>query len=875
MHTAAKVMGAALCIVTVMLLPALGAPAAHSRPIRVLMLHWYDRNYGAEEKLDATLHQLLQSSSPEGIEYYSEYLETNKFPGEKQSELLAQYLQQKYADRTLDVVVAGVKITLDFLLKNRAHLFPHTPIVFATDREIDIQRVSEAGATGFLFANVYGKTLKLAVKLHPSTERIFVISGTLDHDKSVESAVRNELQSDGIRVPITYLTDLSPDELRERVANLPKNSVIFYVWQQVLDRSGQLIESQGLLDRIAPSATAPIYGRSYANVGLGIVGGYVWTFNDYVTKLAETTLQVAHGARPQDISITTLQNVPMFDWRQLQRWGINEDRLPRGSIIEFRQLSMWQQYKWRIVGVAIVVALQALLIGALLVARRRSRRSQQELHQYKDRLEQLVEERTGELVEARDEAMAANLAKSVFLANMSHELRTPLNAILGFSSMILQDEALPDRHRKDLGVVEKSGEHLLTLIDDVLDMAKIESGRVVVENASTDLHRLVTETINMLRERARVKNLELLSDISPRVPPFVRTDPGKLRQVLTNLIGNALKYTDVGSVVVRVDAAPQEDSQQVNLGFDIEDTGIGIAGEDQARIFEPFVQAAGRKAQHGTGLGLAISRRFVEAQGGRICVESTLGRGSRFRVELPALIVAAADVTAGSPSVEQVIGLAAGQPEHRVLIVEDHRENWLLMRRLLEGVGFQVRIAEDGGQAVEDFRNWRPHFIWMDVVVPVLSGMEATRRIRQLEGGSEVKIAAVTASVFGSQREEVLAAGFDDFLRKPYRPNDIFDCMARHLGVRYVYGPDQGTRQEQDLEPVDVEDLAALAEAVRLDLECAVVSLDRDRILALIGRIAEQNARLAGALERLAHAFSYTSIFEALENCKNRLAAKS
>jgi CheY-like chemotaxis protein len=306
--------------------------------------------------------------------------------------------------------------------------------------------------------------------------------------------------------------------------------------------------------------------------------------------------------------------------------------------------------------------------------------------------------------------------------------------------------------------------------------------------------------------------------------------------VLTNLVGNALKYTDEGSVVVRVDAKRGDGSQHRVLIFDVEDTGIGIAPEDQARIFDPFVQAGSTRTRKGTGLGLSISRHFVQILGGSIQVESTLGRGSRFHVELPAQTVEASEVMAAIAGIKRVVGLEPGQPDYRILIVEDQRENWLLLQRLLRKAGFQVQVAEDGAQAVEIFKTCRPHFIWMDLRLPVLSGLEAARRIRQLEGGREVKIAAVTASAFASQREEVLAAGLDDFLRKPYRAGEVFDCLAKHLGVRYVYETRSQTAGGDLPGTLRPEDLASLHTAFRDELESAVVSLDRERIALLISQ---------------------------------------
>jgi CheY-like chemotaxis protein len=306
------------------------------------------------------------------------------------------------------------------------------------------------------------------------------------------------------------------------------------------------------------------------------------------------------------------------------------------------------------------------------------------------------------------------------------------------------------------------------------------------------------------------------------------------------------------------------------LIFDVEDTGIGISEEDQALIFDPFVQAASTRTRKGTGLGLSICRHFVQLLGGTIQVESTLGQGSRFHFELPAQIAEPSEVMAESAGPEQVIGLESGQPDYRILIVEDQRENWLLLQRLLQTAGFQVRVAEDGSQAIETFTMWRPHFIWMDLRIPVLGGLEAARRIRELEGGREVKIAAVTASAFASQREEVIAAGFNDFLRKPYRPKEIFECMARHLGVRYVYGA--GLQVAADDLPAPTlrpEDLVVLPEGLRDELENAVISLDPARIARLVSQVSEQNPSLGSAIGRLAGKFAYSPILQALRTSKS------
>jgi signal transduction histidine kinase/DNA-binding response OmpR family regulator len=838
---------------------------------RVLVMHWDNKDHPANVEFDRYFEAQLQAAASADIEIYPEYLDSIRFPGENQSLLLRNYLSRKYEARNIDLIVATAGPTLDFLLKNRADLFPEIPIAFAAyDPPTPALLAAGGGATGVLYLNSHRKTLALALRLHPGATNLFVVSGTASHDRSFERVAEAQLQGYKGFQSITYLTDLTLDELLGRLTRLPDHSLVLYIYDQMRDARGRVLSSQDVIDRIASSSRAPIYSMSAANIGRGIVGGYVWSQEANAAKLAELTGRIVNGARPAQIPVENAPEIPMFDWRELRRWGIDERRLPPGSLIRFREPTMWQQYKWRIVGAFVLFALQALLIGGLLVQRRRVARTQVELERYRDRLERLVDERTAELVLARDQAVAANRSKSMFLAKMSHELRTPLNAILGFSGLVLRDSELSEHHRKDLEVVGRSGEHLLGLIDEVLDMAKIESGSVELDVVATDVLRLVRETVDMLQERARAKNLQLLLEASSESPRFIRSDPRKLREVLINLVDNAVKYTDEGSVVVRVHGNAINPGSAL-LTFDIEDMGPGISEADQARIFDPFVQGGSTTGRQGVGLGLAISLHFVQLLGGTIRVESVPGAGSRFRVELPVQTAQASEVISDGGVSGQVTELEPGQPEYRVLIVEDRPENWLLLQRLLQSAGFQTRVAEDGGQAVEAFAEWRPQFIWMDLRLPVFSGFEVTKRVREMEGGRELKIVAVTASAFASQREEVLAAGFDDFLRKPYRANEIFDCMARHLGVRYVYAdPARPAAAGLDLR-LRAEDLAELPRDVRDELQHAIISLDPLRIALAVQHVSERNASLGSVLGRFTAELTYSLILRALEGSQPKI----
>jgi PAS domain S-box-containing protein len=348
-------------------------------PKRVLILHWDDRDQTANVEFERDFQTALRASAHRDIEFYFEYLESSRFPGEDQSLFLRDYIRQKYAGHSIDVVIANSTPALEFLFLYRAELFPDTPIVFAaSQRPSDAQLRLGAGATGVIYANSYRKTVDLALKLHPGTKQVFIVSGAPSDGESWEPMARSDLQGFDAAA-ITYYTDLPLDELTARLRTLPARSIVLYVWQRLRNPKGKLLESPELLSLIAPSARVPIYGMSFANVGRGIVGGSVWTMESKAAKVAELTVKVLRGTRPAEIPVENTPVVPMFDWRQLQRWGIEESRLPAHSLIRFREPTMWQRHKWRIIAMSVVFGLQALMIGLLLAERHRARRAAMEL----------------------------------------------------------------------------------------------------------------------------------------------------------------------------------------------------------------------------------------------------------------------------------------------------------------------------------------------------------------------------------------------------------------------------------------------------------------------------------------------------------------
>ncbi len=519
--------------------------------------------------------------------------------------------------------------------------------------------------------------------------------------------------------------------------------------------------------------------------------------------------------------------------------------------------------------------LNPILLKARLSASLEKKRLQDQQQEYLHDLQQAKE--TAE--RSRLLAESANQAKSTFLANMSHELRTPLNVILGFSQLMKRNAGLTLEQKENLGIITRSGEHLLNLINQVLDLSKIEAGHIRLEENDFNLHLLLEDLENMFRLRAENQGLGLTFARMPDVPRYIHTDEIKLRQVLINLLSNALKFTQEGEVkcVIWVNDF-NEDLNAWELVFEITDTGPGIDMAEWDLLFEAFTQTtSGLNAKEGTGLGLPISRNFIRLMGGDIEVQSKLGEGTTFRYNIWAASSKTIDGRARSSKI--VVGVQAGQyaPDggpFRILIVDDQLANRQLIARLLTSVSktdFAIREAENGEQAIEGLRTFQPHLIWMDLRMPRMDGNEAARKIKELAGRDDLLIPIIIGLSAGSYEHEpdsVENGACDDFLEKPYKESELFEIMRKYLNIQFVYDDsvienDEGSLllDQQRLQTAVTD----LPEDWRYGFHDSVISLNTRQMTEYIDQIRSQNDQLARTLDKMVDNFEYDRILNLLQ----------
>ena len=611
-----------VCVLVVSLAPIVKSQDAGVKK-KVLILYWDSKDFAGNISFDQGFQAGMRSEPSSQWEIFSEYLDSTRFPGEHQAELLHDYLREKYASQKIDVVVATPDPALEFLLRYRSDLFANSPIVFVAVRRPPPEVLAAGpGLTGIIRANTHRKTVDLALKLQPETQELYVISGTPERDKRFETAAREELAGYEKRVRISYLTDLPLSELVNRVKDLPPQSIILYTWQRSPVESERALHTFQILEQIKQTASAPIYGMGSRNVGYGLLGGYVQDSERNGLETAEIVRRILNGTRASDIPVDSASSVPMFDWRELKHWGIRESSLPKDSVVLFKEFTLWEQYRLRFILVGGLLILQTGIIAALLAERRRRRRAKEALDELNAELETRIDARTNAL-------NAKTRELESFAYSVAHDLKAPLRGIDGYTGLLLEEYAqkLDGEGRTFLTKIQGSTDEMNQLIDDLLAYSRLERRELQADRL--ELAPIINSLVEEKRREATERPVEFVVDVNGAI---VIADMSGLAQAVRNYLDNAIKFTRKATQP-RIEVGSQESSESCLLW--VRDNGIGFDMKHHDRIFDIFQRLNGTEDYPGTGVGLAIVRKAMERIGGKAWAESEPGNGATFYLEFP------------------------------------------------------------------------------------------------------------------------------------------------------------------------------------------------------------------------------------------------
>ena len=736
----------------------------------VLFLNPFTPDYPGTELYNQGLKNVLAKNSGYKFSYSYEYIDLARHPNdESYFENIAQYLKLKYLDQQPDFIITTVNLYALYS-KYGEDMFPGVPIIIDWNEDNHPLVTMPSNYVVIPRFIEIDQNIQLILQTSPLTKTIYMVVGDSADERNIVKRIKDIQNKYAGQLEFVLLNKLPYEQMLERIRSAGDNSAVLYL-QWFSDVNGKSFVPAQVIQTICREAKVPVYGVAIQYLGRGVIGGYFGNQEIIGQIAAKTVLDILAGKKPSDNPVIRAPSrTYAFDWRQLQRWGIDEHKLPGGSKIEYKEATVWDLYSGYIIGGIVLLGLQALLIFGLLINRSRRKRSENELMQMNTSLQSMSEK-----------LIKFDKLKDEFLANTSHELRTPLNGIINITQSLLEEGAgnLTSAQKENLGIIQTAGNRLYNLINDILDISKMKQSELKLNLRPVNLRMTVSAVIYVLEFQLQEKDVYLSNEI-PEDLPAVWADEERLKQVFFNLIGNAIKFTEKGQVTI---------STELKKGWveiSVQDTGIGIPEEKLTDIFGSFVQVEGdaSRSYDVTGLGLSITQKLVELHGGEIWVRSEIYKGSNFLFTLPTteepqpsernLKEGLSDPVLHHAQRESLNVEVKGSNGFNILVADDDLANLRAITNILALEGYSIK-GVTYGQAVLDLLNDGRQFdlLLLDLMMPGMTGFEVLKTLRQRYSYVDLPVLILTARTWNEDLEVGFNMGANDFLNKPFESREL------------------------------------------------------------------------------------------------------